>query len=72
MKLAPFGPAVPQAVIDKVAEVQAGLEAGDLLAFAGPIYDQDGVLRIAEGEVLTDDAMSTVDWLVKGVIGSPK
>ena len=72
MQLAPFGPAVPQEVIDKVAEVQAALESGELVAFAGPIYDQEGTLRIAEGEVLSDDAMSSVDWFVKGVSGSPK
>jgi basic membrane lipoprotein Med (substrate-binding protein (PBP1-ABC) superfamily) len=72
MQLAPFGTNVPQEVKDKVAEVQASLEAGEIVAFAGPIYDQDGTLRVPEGEVLTDDAMSSVDWLVKGVIGSPK
>lgn len=72
MQLAPFGPNVPQEVQDKVAEVQAGLEAGEIVAFAGPIYDQDGNLKVPEGEVLTDDAMSSVDWFVKGVSGSPK
>jgi basic membrane protein A and related proteins len=72
MAIAPFGPEVPQEVKDKVAEVQAGLEAGTIVTFAGPIFDQDGNLKIAEGEVLADDAMSAVDWFVKGVVGSPK
>ena len=72
MAIAPFGPEVPQEVKDKVAEVQAGLEAGTIVTFAGPIMDQDGNIKIKEGEVLTDDAMSNVDWFVKGVIGSPK
>jgi len=72
MALAPFGPEVPQEVIDKVAEVQAGLEDGSIVTFAGPIVDQDGTVRVAEGEVLTDDAMSNVDWFVKGVVGNPK
>lgn len=72
MAIAPFGPEVPQEVIDKVAEVQAGLEAGTIVTFAGPIVDQDGNIKVAEGEVLTDDAMSNVDWFVKGVTGSPK
>ncbi len=72
MAIAPYGPEVPQEVIDKVAEVQAGLEAGTIVTFAGPIKDQDGTVRINEGEVLTDDAMSSVDWFVEGVLGSPK
>jgi basic membrane protein A len=72
MAVAPFGPEVPQEVIDKVAQVQADLEAGTLVTFAGPIVDQDGVERIKQGEVLADDAMSNVDWFVKGVVGSPK
>jgi basic membrane protein A len=72
MAIAPFGPEVPQAVIDKVTEVRAGLEAGTIITFAGPIKDQDGNIKIKEGEVLTDDAMSSVDWFVQGVVGSPK
>ena len=72
MAIAPYGPEVPQEVKDKVAEVQAGLEAGTIVTFAGPIVDQDGNEKIKEGEVLTDDAMSTVDWFVKGVVGNPK
>ena len=72
MALAPFGPKVPQEVKDKVAEVQAGLEAGTIVTFAGPIKDQDGNIKVNEGEVLTDDAMSSVDWFVKGVVGNPK
>jgi basic membrane protein A len=72
MAMAPFGPKVPQEVQDKVYEVEAELEAGEIVTFAGPIVDQDGNVRIPEGEVLTDDAMSSVDWFVQGVIGSPK
>lgn len=72
MAIAPFGPKVPQEVKDKLAEVQAALQSGKIKTFAGPIYDQDGNLKIKEGEILTDDAMSNVDWFVKGVVGSPK
>ena len=68
MALAPFGPKVPQEVKDKVAGVQAGLEVGTIVTFAGPIKDQDGNIKIHEGEVLSDDAMSSVDWFVKGVV----
>ena len=72
MAVAPFGPEVPQTVIDKVAQVQADLESGTIVTFAGPIKDQNGDVRIKTGEVLTDDQMSAVDWFVQGVVGSPK
>jgi basic membrane lipoprotein Med (substrate-binding protein (PBP1-ABC) superfamily) len=72
MAIAPFGPNVPQEVKDAVAQAQADIDAGNLVVFAGPITDQDGTVRVAEGDVLTDDVMSSVDWFVKGVTGSPK
>jgi len=72
MVMAPFGPTVPQEVQDYVNQVKADLEADKITVFKGPIVDQDGNVQVAEGEVLTDDTMSAVDWFVEGVIGSPK
>ncbi|MEX1247442.1 MAG: BMP family ABC transporter substrate-binding protein [Anaerolineales bacterium] len=70
MAIAPFGPNVPQDVKDAVAAAQAAIDSGELVVFAGPIVDQAGAVRVAEGEVLTDDMMSAVDWFVMGVTGS--
>jgi basic membrane protein A len=72
MAMAPFGPEVSQDVQDQVMQTRADLEAGNIVAFAGPIVDQDGNVKVAEGDVLTDDQMSAVDWFVQGVIGSPQ
>jgi len=72
MAMAPFGPKVPQKVKDAVNRVKADLESGTIVAFKGPIKDQDGKVRVAEGAVLTDDLMGSVDWFVEGVIGKPK
>ena len=72
MGIAPFGPKVPQAVQDLVAQKLAEIEAGTLVVFAGPIVDQDGTVRVAEGSTLADADMANVDWFVKGVVGSPK
>ncbi len=72
MAMAPFGPNVPQEVQDQVNQVKSDIEAGTTVVFAGPIVDQEGTVRVAEGEVLGEDAMSAVDWFVKGVVGSPK
>ncbi|MGB8253241.1 MAG: BMP family ABC transporter substrate-binding protein, partial [Anaerolineaceae bacterium] len=72
MALSDFGPEVPQEVKDKVAQTLKDLDAGTIVTFAGPIKDQDGNVVVKEGEVLTDDQMSSVTWLVQGMIGSPK
>ena len=72
MALAPFGPLVPQEVEDEVMAVSAALESGETVVFAGPIYDQDGNVVVAEGDELTADVMSSVDWFVQGMVGSPK
>jgi len=72
MGIAPFGPHVPQEVQTLVTTKLAEIDAGTLVVFKGPIVDQNGNVVIAEGEVLTPDKMSGVDWFVKGVVGSPK
>jgi basic membrane protein A len=70
--MAPFGPQVPQEVQDQVGQSRAAIEAGEIVVFSGPVVDQEGTVRVAEGEVLTADVMGSVDWFVEGVIGSPK
>jgi basic membrane lipoprotein Med (substrate-binding protein (PBP1-ABC) superfamily) len=72
MAIAPFGPKVPKDVENLVMKTKADIDSGAMLVFKGPIKDQEGTIRVADGEVLGDDAMGSVDWFVKGVIGSPK
>ena len=48
-------------------EVQAGYKAGTYNIFTGPIYDQDGNLKVKEGEVISDADLAVMDWFVKGV-----
>jgi len=67
--LAPFGPGVPADVQDMVAEAEAKIASGELHPFAGPVKDQSGEVRIAEGEVMDDGAMLGFDWYVEGVVG---
>ncbi|MFM8319648.1 MAG: BMP family ABC transporter substrate-binding protein [Chloroflexota bacterium] len=72
MEFAPFGPNVPQDTQDKVKALVDQLNAGGLAIFNGPLTDQDGKVRVAEGSALTDEEMGNLDWFVLGVIGSPK
>ena len=68
-KLAPFGESVPEETQKLVLDTVEGLRDGSISPFTGPIYDQDGEIRIAEGETATDEYLQGVDWLVQGVVG---
>lgn len=37
-------------------------------AFSGPIYDVDGVIRVAQGVTLPPENVSKIDWFVRGVV----
>ena len=69
VKLAPLNPAIPDAVKTEVADVQSKIEAGTLMPFMGPVKDQAGAMKIAEGKSLTDGEILGMNWFVEGVQG---
>jgi basic membrane protein A len=76
-KLAPYGPSVSAKTKALIAKYRAKLEKGTFYEFTGPLYDQKGKLRVKKGvrmQVLKGGTNSLygMNWLVKGVIGSPK
>ena len=61
-----FSPRVDEAARQRVAaEEQRLRENGSV--FDGAIYDTDGVLRVADGETLSDAALIHLDWYAEGV-----
>jgi basic membrane protein A len=68
--LAPFGPMVPKDIQQKVLAKKEALTRGQAKVFVGPIKDQQGKVRIAEGQVATDVQLLSMDWFVQGVIGT--
>jgi len=70
--IAPFGSIVPKEVQDKVLQAIKDADDGQIVVFKGPIKDQTGAVKVAVGETLTDDMLSSLDWFVEGVVGSPK
>jgi basic membrane protein A len=70
--LAPFGPKVSAATKAAIAAKKKAIVSGTFYEFRGPLYDQSGKLRVAKGKSLTVKDLYAMDWLVKGVIGSPK
>jgi basic membrane protein A and related proteins len=70
VKLAPFGKNVPQEVQDEVQAISDTLLDGSFFPFTGPIYDQEGNVRIAEGESPTVEELEATNYLIKGVVGT--
>ena len=75
--LAPYGPGVSAATKAKIAAKWAWLKSHQNAEFTGPLYDQSGKLRVAKGQKMQvlkggTNSLYGMNWLVKGVIGSPK
>ena len=69
VELAAFGAAVPADVRALVNAKTEAIRAGTLHPFAGPVKDQDGKVRVAAGEVMSDGDMLGFNWYVEGVVG---
>jgi len=69
LDLAPFNSEVPQTVQDKVNAVKAAIINGSLHPFTGPIVDQSGTTKVADGKVIPTGDLMGMNWYVKGVDG---
>ena len=71
LSLAPLTANAPEGAQAKVDEVQKKILDGSFKVFTGPIYGQDGSLKIKDGEVLPEsDIGGAMNWFVKGVEGT--
>src|SRR5579862_3344061 len=67
--MGPFGKTVPDDARDMMKKAEAEIASGRLHPFTGPMKDSDGKERLAAGKMITDDALSTMDYYVEGVQG---
>jgi basic membrane protein A len=67
--IAPFGKSVDAATQAKINDKKAALIGGTFYEFTGPLKDQSGKVKVADGVKLTLDQILTMDWFVQGVIG---
>lgn len=66
-----WGKNVPENVRTETERVIAEIQDGTLDPFAGPIKDQDGKVRVKEGETIDQDTWyAGWDWYVQGVSAS--
>jgi basic membrane protein A len=70
--LAPFGAGGSAKTRAAIAAKLAAIKKGAFYEFQGPIYDQSGKLRVPKGKKLSLGDILAMNWLVKGVVGSPK
>jgi len=68
--LAPFGSMVPDDVKSLVEQKKQDIISGKYNLFSGPLYDQEGNLRVNVGEVISDEELLNMQWFVQGVIGT--
>ncbi|MFY9175131.1 MAG: BMP family ABC transporter substrate-binding protein [Peptococcia bacterium] len=69
--ISPLTANAPEGAKEKVEEAKKAIISGEFKLFAGPLKDNQGNLRVKEGEVMSlEDQYSNFDWLVEGVIGS--
>lgn len=70
VKMAPYGPGVSEATRKDIEAIKAKIMDGSFNTWSGPIYDQSGKEIVAKGAVLPRPQVDSMNFLVKGVIGS--
>ena len=61
---------MPADVQKLVKDKQQEILDGKLVVFQGPVKDQNGNVKIADGVKPTIDQLESSDYLVEGVIGT--
>ena len=54
----------------KVDSVIESIRSGEFHPFTGPINDQSGTLRVADGVEMTHEELAGMDWYVEGMTAS--
>ena len=67
-----YGPSVSQETKDLIKAKFDEISAKTWDVFTGPIKDQSGAVKVADGVKMTDNEMLGMDWFVEGVVGSTK
>ncbi len=69
VELAPLTENAPEGAQEAVDAAKAKILDGSNQIFTGPLYDQEGNLKLEEGQTLADDEILNMNWFVQGVDG---
>lgn len=72
VRVAPLTANAPEGAQALVDAEKAKILDGSWDVFMGPVKDQTGAVKVAEGAKMTDAEMLSFDWFVEGVIGKTK
>jgi basic membrane protein A len=71
VSLAPFGDLVPEDVRTQIEEQQQAIVDETFYPLTGPLVDQSGEERVADGVKMTLEEILVMDWFIEGVEGNP-
>jgi basic membrane protein A and related proteins len=69
MKMAPYTN-MPDDVAKAAQDAEDGIKSGKIFIFSGPINDQTGKPKVADGQRLSDAQILGMDWLAEGIEGT--
>jgi len=61
---------MPDDVAQAAQAAEDGIKSGSIVIFKGPINDQSGKIKVADGAQLTDDDILGMNWLAEGIEGT--
>ena len=61
---------MPDDVAQAAQAAEDGIKDGSIVIFKGPINDQGGKVKVADGAQLTDDDILGMNWLAEGIEGT--
>lgn len=67
VEMAAYGIAVTPEAASAADKIKADIIAGTLHPFTGPIKNQKGQAKVADGKAIADDDLRKMDWYVEGV-----
>jgi simple sugar transport system substrate-binding protein len=67
IKLAPMNKAVPADVQKMVMGLEKDIQTGKFHPFQGPVVAQDGSVKVAKGQVMSDKDIDAINYYVQGV-----
>jgi simple sugar transport system substrate-binding protein len=67
IKLAPMNKAVPADVQKMVVGLEKQIQTGKFHPFQGPVVAQDGSVKVAKGQTMTDKDINAINYYVQGV-----
>jgi basic membrane protein A len=68
--LSPMSAMVPADVQANVMTQKEAIKKGAKKVFSGPVKDQAGKVKIADGKSGSDEELLGMNWFVQGVIGT--